>query len=315
MKNPRPPAAGAHEKSAREAMPIPPDDIRPGTLYVVATPIGHPDDITLRALKVLAGVEIIAAEDTRDTGRLLRRHGITGRLVAYHDHNETARADELIQRLHDGASVAVVSDAGTPTVSDPGYRIVTAAIAAGLPVVPVPGVSAAVAALSVSGLATDAFTFIGFAPRRTASRQTLLERLSSRRETLVFYESPRRVSGLITALMEALGDRPAVLAREMTKPYEEFLRGSLSSIQAALEQRPAVRGEVTLLVAGSDDTEPANEALLEKSLAEALQKRRDTTSDIVREMAVRFGLPRKTVYALALKIRRAAANDENKAET
>jgi 16S rRNA (cytidine1402-2'-O)-methyltransferase len=290
-------------------MPALPADLRPGTLYVVATPIGNPDDITLRALKVLAEAEVIAAEDTRDTGRLLKHHGITGRLVAYHDHNEERRAAELISRLRAGASVALVSDAGTPTVSDPGYRLVTAALEAGLPVVPVPGVSAAVTALSVSGMATDAFSFIGFAPRKTGPRQALLQRLADRRETLIFYESPRRVGGQLSALIEALGDRQAVLAREMTKPYEEFLRGPLSAIQEALAQRPVVKGEVTLLVAGVAQTGPTPEALLEKNLAAALGNRSGSTADIVREVARRFGVPRKTVYALALKIRQPAADD------
>ncbi|MEE4607691.1 MAG: 16S rRNA (cytidine(1402)-2'-O)-methyltransferase [Desulfobacteraceae bacterium] len=289
-------------------MPALPDAIRPGTLYVVATPIGNPDDITLRALKVLAEAEVIAAEDTRDTGRLLKHHAITGRLIAYHDHNEERRAAELITRLRAGASVALVSDAGTPTVSDPGYRLVTAALEAGLPVVPVPGVSAAVTALSVSGLATDAFSFIGFAPRKTGPRRALLQQLAQRRETLIFYESPRRVGGLISALIETLGDRQAVLAREMTKPYEEFLRGPLSAVQTALAQRPVVRGEVTLLVSGIAQTDPTPEALLEKNLATALRNRSGSTADTVREVARRFGVPRKTVYALALKIRQPAAN-------
>ncbi|MBW1648629.1 MAG: 16S rRNA (cytidine(1402)-2'-O)-methyltransferase [Deltaproteobacteria bacterium] len=280
-----------------------PNDISPGTLYVVATPIGNPDDITLRALKVLAEVEIIAAEDTRDTGRLLKHHGITGRLIAYHDHNEKNRATELVQRLRAGASVAVVSDAGTPTVSDPGYRLVTAALEAGLRVVPVPGVSAAVTALSVSGLATDAFSFIGFAPRKTGPRRALLQRLAQRSETLIFYESPRRVTALISDLMAVLGDRPAVLGREMTKPYEEFLRGALSVIQEALARRPMVRGEVTLLVAGAPEAAPPADAMLEKTLTAALENRCNSTADIVRDVARRFGVPRKTVYALALKIR------------
>jgi 16S rRNA (cytidine1402-2'-O)-methyltransferase len=296
-------------------MPSLTDDIRPGTLYVVATPIGNPDDITLRALKVLASVDLIAAEDTRDTGHLLKRHGIDSRLIAYHDHNEETRAGELIQRLKAGASVAVVSDAGTPTVSDPGYRLVRAALEAGLPVVPVPGVSAAVTALSVSGLPTDAFSFVGFAPRKAGPRQTLLERLAGRGETLIFYESPRRVGSLIAALIEVLGNRQAVLGREMTKPYEEFLRGPLSSIQAALAQRPVVRGEVTLLVAGAGETEPAPESLLEKALATALKQDSGSTADIAREVARRFDVPRKTVYALALKIRQSADPGEDETVT
>jgi 16S rRNA (cytidine1402-2'-O)-methyltransferase len=277
---------------------------------VVATPIGNPDDITLRALRVLASVDLIAAEDTRDTGHLLKHHGIDSRLIAYHDHNEETRAGELIQQLKAGLAVAVVSDAGTPTVSDPGYRLVRATLEAGLPVVPVPGVSAAVTALSVSGLATDSFSFIGFAPRKTGQRRSLLQGLAQRRETLIFYESPRRIGSLIAALIETLGDRPAVLGREMTKPHEEFLRGPLSGVQAALDHRPVVRGEVTLLVAGAGETAPAPESLLEKALATALKQDSGSTADIAREVARRFDVPRKTVYALALKIRRTAAGED-----
>ena len=182
--------------------------VPPGTLYVVATPIGNPDDITLRALRVLAEVDLIAAEDTRKTGQLLAHHGIEGRLAAYHEHNEDRKTPELIDRIQAGASVAVVSDAGTPSVSDPGFRLVRAALAAGLPVVPVPGVSAAVAALSVSGLPTDAFVFVGFAPRKSTARRRLLERLAPLSETLIFYESPRRITGLLADLAECLRGSP-----------------------------------------------------------------------------------------------------------
>jgi 16S rRNA (cytidine1402-2'-O)-methyltransferase len=280
------------------------ETIRPGTLYVVATPIGNPEDITLRALKILAGVDLIAAEDTRDTGRLLKHHGIAGRLTAYHDHNETARAAELVERLKAGASVAVVSDAGTPTVSDPGYRLVTAALEAGIPVVPVPGVSAAMAALSVSGLPTDAFSFIGFPPRKAGACRALLQGLAGRDETLIFYESPRRVGALIAALIEALGDRPAVVGREMTKPYEEFLRGPLSVLKAELDRRPVVRGEVTVLVAGAGQPARAPEALLAQMIEEALGDRSRPLVEIVREAVGRFAVPRNKVYALALNIRR-----------
>ncbi len=278
----------------------------PGTLYVVATPIGNPEDITLRALKVLAGVDIIAAEDTRDTGRLLKHHGIAGRLTAYHDHNEADRAVELVERLKAGASVAVVSDAGTPTVSDPGYRIVFAALQAGIPVVPVPGVSAAMTALSVSGLATDAFRFVGFAPRKAGALRALLQDLAGCNETLIFYESPRRLGTLIAALIDVLGDRPAVVGREMTKPYEEFLRGPLSVIKAELDRRPAVRGEVTVLVAGAaraPQAAPGADVDLEQVLVEALHEGSMSLVEIVRQTVQRYNVPRSTVYKLALRIR------------
>jgi 16S rRNA (cytidine1402-2'-O)-methyltransferase len=288
----------------------PSDDIRPGTLYVVATPIGNLQDITLRALKVLSQVDLIAAEDTRQTGQLLKHHGIPGRMIAYHDHNEATRAAELLDRLQAGASVAVVSDAGTPTVSDPGYRLVAAAAAAGLPVVPVPGVSAPITALSVSGLATDAFCFVGFLPRKAGARRARIDGLAGREETLIFYESPRRVGALITLLIEILGDRPAVVGREMTKPYEEFLRGPLSVLKATLEKRPAIRGEVTVLVAGATQPMKTPEAALQAALLAEMHDGHRPLAEIVRAAAQRFNVPRKTVYSLALKIRRESAQEE-----
>ena len=280
----------------------------PGTLYVVATPIGNLEDITLRALRVLAEVALIAAEDTRQTGKLLRRHQIDGRLVAYHEHNETQKAAELIQRLQSGQSVAVVSDAGTPSVSDPGFRLVQAALAAGLPVVPVPGPSAAVTALSVSGLPTDAFVFVGFPPRKPGARRRLFERLAPLAETLIFYESPRRIAALLEQLAEALGDRPAVLGREMTKIHEEFIRGRLNQIHERLIGRPAVRGEVTLLVSGAAEAEPVAAETLDAALQAALKDSSRTFSQVVQDTAQRFDFPRREVYQLALSIKRRQAD-------
>jgi len=281
----------------------------PGTLYVVATPIGHLEDITLRALRVLAEVDGIAAEDTRETGKLLRRHGIEGRLTAYHEHNEAQRTPELVTRLQGGESLAVVSDAGTPSVSDPGYRLVEAAAAAGIRVVPVPGVSAAVTALSAAGLPTDAFTFVGFAPRRDGPRRRLLEALAERRETLVFYESPRRLDALLAALGNVLGDRAAVLGREMTKLHEEFLRGRLSEIREALAARPAVRGECTLLVAGAAGAPAASAEDIVEALRVALTSESAPLSAVVQDVARRFGAPRREVYQAALALRRRKHDD------
>ncbi len=275
----------------------------PATLYVVATPIGNPDDITLRALRVLAEVDFIAAEDTRKTGQLLAHHGIQGHMAAYHEHNEERKTPDLISRIQAGASVAVVSDAGTPSVSDPGFRLVRAALAAGLPVVPVPGVSAAVTALSVSGLPTDAFVFVGFAPRKAAARRRLFQRLAPLAETLIFYESPRRITGLLADLAEVCGDRQAVLGREMTKTYEEFLRGPLSLLGDQLAQRPAVRGEVTLLVAGATEGQEVDSDLLRAVLQEAFENGTTTFSQAVQQTAERLGVARRQVYQLALQLK------------
>ena len=286
----------------------------PGTLYVVATPIGNLEDITLRALRVLAEVALIAAEDTRQTGKLLRRHQIDGRLVAYHEHNEAQKAAELIQRLQSGQSVAVVSDAGTPSVSDPGFRLVQAALGAGLPVVPVPGPSAAVTALSVSGLPTDAFVFVGFPPRKPGARRRLLERLAPLAETLIFYESPHRIAALLEQLAEVMGDRPAVLGREMTKIHEEFIRGHLKQIHDLLIGRPAVRGEVTLLVAGAAEAEPVPQDELIAALEAALEDQSATFSKVVQDTARRFDLPRRKVYQMALTIRRRPADPSQEPE-
>jgi len=238
-----------------------------GTLFVVATPIGNLDDITLRALKTLAAVDLIAAEDTRHTVRLLDRHGIpAGRLISCHEHNEQERVAQLLAMLRDGKTVALVSDAGTPGVSDPGFRLVQAARAEGLAVVPIPGPSAAVTALSAAGLPTDTFLFVGFPPRKQGALKRDLAALAAQRATLIFYESPRRLLTLLQALLDALGDRQAVLARELTKIHEEFLCGSLSEISQTLAQRPALKGECTLLVsgAGAEAAAPAIEQIREE---------------------------------------------------
>jgi 16S rRNA (cytidine1402-2'-O)-methyltransferase len=271
----------------------------PGALYIVATPIGHPDDITRRALQVLGSVDRIAAEDTRSAARLLSRHGIGTPLISCHEHNERGRVEGLLADLRAGASLALISEAGTPSVSDPGFPLVRAAVAAGLPVVPVPGPSAAVAALSVSGLPTDAFTFVGFPPRKRAARRKSLAPLKSLPHSLIFYESPHRVSDLLADLIRELGDRAAVLGREMTKPHEEFLRGRLSEIAAALGDRPRVKGECTLVVAGAS-ADAASEIDLRALVAEALRQPGATVSGVAREIAQTYGLSRKNVYAEAL---------------
>lgn len=284
--------------------PTPPDNREiGGALYVVATPIGHPDDITLRALKVLGSADLVAAEDTRETGRLLAHHGIEARLVSCHEFNESTRAASLVRQMVEGAVVALVSDAGTPSVSDPGYRLITAGIDAGVRVIPVPGPSAAIAALSVSGLPTDSFVFVGFIDKKPAKRRRTIESLAAEPRTLVFYESPRRIVTLLADLRKTLGDRPAVLGREMTKPHEELIRGPLSEIEGSLRARAAVKGECTLLMAGAEDRPAASPDRIESALTEALAEDGATVSDVARRVSRELGIPRKQVYAAALRMK------------
>ncbi len=197
-------------------------------LYLVSTPIGNLEDITLRAVRVLKEVSLIACEDTRHTGRLLSHFGINKPTISYHEHNEQARAEELVQRLLGGESIAIVSDAGTPGISDPAYRIVTAAIERGITVIPVPGAVALIAGLTASGLPTDSFLFAGFLPHKKMARRTKLEELKAQRATLVCYEAPHRIRESLADALEIFGDRQATLARELTKLHEQFIRGKLS---------------------------------------------------------------------------------------
>ncbi|HLN00012.1 MAG TPA: 16S rRNA (cytidine(1402)-2'-O)-methyltransferase [Bryobacteraceae bacterium] len=219
-----------------------------GTLYLVATPIGNLEDITYRAVRTLREAGLIACEDTRQTRKLLDHYGIARPLVSYHEHNEATRAEELLRRMQAGESVALVSDAGMPLVSDPGYRVVHAAIQAGISVVPVPGPSALVAALAASGLPTDEFTFGGFLPAKSGPRVRAIEAVKDETATLIFYETPHRIVEALGDIETVLGERPVVVARELTKVHEEFLRGTAGEVRAALAARPAVKGEITLLI-------------------------------------------------------------------
>jgi len=267
-----------------------------GLLYVVATPIGNLEDITFRAINVLKQVDLIAAEDTRHTGKLLSHYCIKKAMVSCHEHNEASRIPELIDRLKNGQMIALVSDAGTPSVSDPGYRLVRAVVKAGLAVVPIPGPSAAVAGLSVSGLPTDSFLFAGFMARKKGKRQKDLERLSHETSTLVFYESPRRIVLFVEELVDILGDRPAMLAREITKIHEEFIRGSLSEILAALRAKTSVKGECALFVAGCGKDKGISQEDLDNEIFQALQDPEIKTSVLAKKLSIEFGLSKKKVY-------------------
>ena len=276
----------------------------PAALYVVATPIGNRRDITIRALDVLSMVDLIAAEDTRATKSFLAFHNLSGKLVSYHEHNETQRTPGLIDKLKGGVSVALVSQAGTPTVSDPGYRLLQGAIDNGIPVIPIPGPSAATAALSVSGLPTDSYVFVGFPPAKKGRRKTLLEQLADEPRTIIFYESPKRILTLLTEIMTTLGNRRSVLAREMTKLHEEFLRGRVSEIDANLRQRTEIKGECTLLVGGCepDETDLPNHLVTE--IAEAVNSRKRRPSEISRDIAQKYGVSKKKIYEQVLRLKR-----------
>ncbi len=223
-------------------------DLAPG-LYLVATPIGNLEDITLRAIRVLKQADLIACEDTRQTQKLLNHFGITTRTISYHEHNEASRAAELVERLLLGARIAVVSDAGMPAVSDPGFRLVSLAIERGVPVVPVPGPAAFLAALVASGMAAESFCFRGFLPPKSGARRKELQKIIDSDETQIYYEAPHRIRETLADIAEVLGaDRPVVVARELTKIHEEFLRGTVQEVIQTLNARDEVKGETTLLI-------------------------------------------------------------------
>lgn len=277
-------------------------------LYVVATPIGNLEDVTLRALRVLREADLLLAEDTRRTRVLLERHGIRARPLSLHAHNEASRVEQVLARLAEGESVALVSDAGTPLVSDPGERLVAAAVAAGFDVVPLPGASAVLAALAASGLPAARFSFVGFLPRRASERDALLATLATREDTLVFFESPRRVGATLARLRDALGDRPACLARELTKRHEQWVRGPLSELLEGFAG--GTRGEVTLVVAGAAKASRARPVETGDRQDEALAAdiRRGVEAgrparEIAAALARSYGRPRREVYAQVLAAR------------
>ena len=237
-----------HPKTAASAL-------APGpALYLVATPIGNLEDITLRAVRVLKEVDLIACEDTRQTQKLLNHYGITTRTISYHEHNEMTRASELVKELQEGTSVALVTDAGMPGISDPGFRLISLAIRHHVPVVPIPGASAFLAALVASGLPTESFRFSGFLPAKRRERRAALEAIRPSPRTQVFYEAPHRIVEALSDVVEVLGkDRHVVIAREVTKLHEEFLRGRAGEVLETLKARDGVKGEITLLIGKADE--------------------------------------------------------------
>lgn len=271
-----------------------------GTLYLVATPIGNLEDITLRALRVLREVDLIACEDTRHTRKLLEHYGIHKPTLSYHEHNEAARSVELLEKLRQGASVALVSDAGTPLVSDPGFRLVTKAIENGIAIEPVPGASAILAALTASGLPTDAFLFGGFLPARPGPRRKHLARLKDEPATLVFYEAPHRILEALEDIDAVLGARPVVLARELTKLHQEFLRGTAAGLREALRARPPLKGEITLLVGRA--APPAGDQASVEEAVEAALRAGLGRMEAIKAVARQRGLAKREVYRTLEKL-------------
>ncbi|MDX2011968.1 MAG: 16S rRNA (cytidine(1402)-2'-O)-methyltransferase [Myxococcaceae bacterium] len=268
--------------------------VEPSTLYLVATPIGNLGDVTARAIEVLRGVELIACEDTRHSRVLLDAHGITTPTTSLPAFAEGARADALVEKLKGGASVALISDAGSPAISDPGERLVAECVAAGLTVVPVPGASAVIAALSASGLPTSRFHFLGFLPRTASEARAMLDEVAGLSATLVLYESPRRLVETLALLHEALGDRPACVARELTKKHEEFSRGALSALRASWATRE-VLGEVVIVVQGRATEARWSEAEVQAAL-EAGLARGERLKALSTELARASGWPAQELY-------------------
>jgi 16S rRNA (cytidine1402-2'-O)-methyltransferase len=272
-----------------------------GTLFLVAVPIGNRADLTPRAAETLRSVAVVAAEDTRHFATLARHHGIDVRVVSYHDHNEEARARELVGRLIAGDDVALVSDAGTPLVSDPGYRLVRAAIDAGILITSLPGASAVTTALAACGLPPHPFRFLGFLPRAAAARRAALEAVAADDATLVAFEAPRRLADALRDARDVLGDRPACLARNLTKPHERYQRGSLAELVVELEAEGDVRGETTLLIAGATGR---STALAEAEADARLLLAGGAPARAIQDLLVsRHGMSKRDAYALVLSAR------------
>ncbi len=273
-----------------------------GTLYIVATPIGNLEDMTFRAVRILKEVDLVAAEDTRHSRKLLAHFGITTALTSYYDHNQSLKGERILETLREGRQVALISDAGTPCISDPGYQLVRDALAAGIKVVPVPGACAAITALSAAGLPTDSFTFAGFPPNKEGKRRTFLAGLSTAHGTVVLYEAPHRLVETLVDIAVILGERQVVVARELTKLYEECLHGTTTQVREQV-QDGRERGEVVILIAPADETtQPLEGPSPEEQLRSVLAKGH-TVKEAAALVAASTGLPRRELYAQALLLR------------
>jgi len=275
----------------------------PGTLYVVATPIGNLEDISPRALRILDAVDLVAAEDTRHTRKLFNHFGITTRLLSLHEHNEAQRAEELVEKLLAGTSIALVSDAGTPCISDPGYRLVAACRAAGVTVASVPGPTAFTTALSIAGMPSDRFSFCGFLPTRKGARVSALEGYRGRIETLLFYEAPHRLLATLGDMMQVFGEGCQVaVARELTKLHEEVVRGSLLEVHGEFALRDRVRGEIVILLVPPDEAVPEQD--LDTLLLKRLAEQDGPPKQVVKEVAKELGLSGSEVYQRYLSLKK-----------
>src|SRR4051812_14604506 len=265
-------------------------------LYVVGTPIGNLEDVTLRALRVLEQVDVIACEDTRQTQKLLEHYAIRTKTVSYHEHNEITRAAELIVDLEGGANIAIVTDAGTPGISDPGYRLITLAVRHKIPVIPIPGASAFVTALVASGLPTDSFRFDGFLPAKEGQRRTVLESLRTAKRTVIFYEAPHRIEETLADIVSILGpSRHVVIAREVTKLHEEFLRGRAGELLEHVRAHP-LKGEITLLIAKPDETEQPQQASVAERVQQVMTGDALDEKSALKKVAKELGLSRSEAY-------------------
>jgi 16S rRNA (cytidine1402-2'-O)-methyltransferase len=272
-----------------------------GKLYIVATPIGNLEDITLRAIRVLKSVGLVAAEDTRRSRRLLNHYQISTPATSYHDYTSERKRKRIIARLMEGMDVALISDAGTPGISDPGYRLVADALSEGIAVLAVPGPSVVTASLSVSGLPTDRFYFAGYLPTRKGARRERLQNLSARSETIIIHEAPHRVLEALEAMAAAFGNRRIAVVREMTKLHEEIFRGTIEAAVTHLQSKPRVRGEFTLVVAGASLDNPAGDNLnLAEEIARVIREQKVTRKDAVRIVAETYGIPKNQVYRASL---------------
>jgi 16S rRNA (cytidine1402-2'-O)-methyltransferase len=274
----------------------------PGTLYIVATPIGNLEDITLRAIRTLKEVDVIAAEDTRHTQKLLSKFDIHTPLTSYHDHNKEEKAPVLISRLLDGKSIALVSDAGTPGISDPGYFLINLAIDQKVTIVPIPGATAAIAALSVSGLPTDRFVFEGFLPSKHTARMKRLIELAKEERTLIFYEAPHRIMQALEDMQTVLGDRKAVLTRELTKVHEQVLRGRIPNVRKQLEAG-SMKGEFTIIVEATASGADRVNISPEEYLKNLILHRGLPKKEAIAVAAHDLGLPKKEIYKIGLTIK------------
>jgi len=275
-----------------------------GTLFIVATPVGNLEDITFRAVKTLKEVDLIAAEDTRHSKKLLLHYHIGTKLISCHEHNEADKTPGIINHLKNGLNIALISDAGTPTISDPGYKLITSAAQEGISIIPIPGCSAVIAGLSVSGLPTDSFLFLGFLPKKQQKQRQALEMIKTQTQTLIFYESPMRVKNLIAVILNIFGDRKACLAREITKLHEEYIRGNLSYILKKLEDKEAIKGECSLLVQGSTKEKIIDLKELEEIIMDRYTYGDLGTSGLAKQISKEFNISKKYVYDMILKIKK-----------